>query len=151
MGSLSHQHAPILLPILDAVVKKMRYDSDATWGDEDEQTDEAEFEETRKKLKVLQDAIATIDEGLFRQSISELVEGTFQRVADSPGAVDWREIDLALYELHNFGEQIGKAGAMFAKGQASSPVAETLINMLGKMITCSESDILPFLRLFLSN
>lgn len=126
----------MLLPILNAIVKKMKYDSETTWGDEDEQTDEAEFEELRKKLKVLQDSIAAIDEDLYRQCISELVEQTFQRVADGNG-VDWRELDLALYELFTFGELIGKAGNMFAKGKASGPIAETLINMLGKMMACS--------------
>ncbi|TGZ82397.1 Exportin-T [Ascodesmis nigricans] len=137
MGSLGHQHSTMLLPILNAIVKKMRYDSEATWGDEDEQTDEAEFEELRKKLKVLQDSIAAIDESLYRQCISDIVERTFQCVADGNGGVDWREIDLALYELLTFGELIGKAGNMFAKGKASGPNAETLINMLGKLMACN--------------
>lgn len=117
---------------------KTKYDSEATWGDEDEQTDEAEFEQLKQKLKTMQDSVSIIDEELYVQFMSQLVEGTFERV--NAGSVDWRELDLALHELHLFGEIGMRYGGIFLKGgKPSGPPAEKLISMLGKMMACSKN------------
>ncbi|KAI5795627.1 armadillo-type protein [Geopyxis carbonaria] len=138
-GTLHPDHASLLLPILNAIVMKTKYDSETTWGDEDEQTDEAEFEQLKQKLKTMQDAVASIDEDLYVRFMSQLVEGTFERV--NGGGVDWRELDLALHELHLFGEIAMKYGGIFSKGgKPSGPPAEILISMLGKMMACNVSD-----------
>ena len=47
-GVPASQYEPMLRPILDAIVAKMKYDETASWGEEDEATDEAEFQDLRK-------------------------------------------------------------------------------------------------------
>lgn len=136
-GALPESHAQMLPLILNAIILKTKYDSETEWGDEDEQTDEAEFEELRRKLKTMQDAVSTIDENLYMESISQLVENTFSRVAGG-GSVDWHELDLALYEVFTFGELVSKYGGIISKGKPSGPAAEKLVNMLGKLMNCSE-------------
>lgn len=136
-NTVSQSHAQMLPPILGAIVVKMKYDVDTTWGDEDERTDEAEFQELRKKLKTLQDTVASIDEGLYIQSLSTLIGNTFERVAQGEGAVDWREVETALYEMFLFGELMMRAGGLFVKGQPNGAAAETLIAMMFKMMNSS--------------
>lgn len=136
-NTVSQSHAQMLPPILGAIVVKMKYDVDTTWGDEDEQTDEAEFQELRKKLKTLQDTVASIDEGLYIQSLLTLIGNTFERVAQGGGAVDWREVETALHEMFLFGELMMRAGGLFVKGQPNGAAAETLIAMMFKMMNSS--------------
>ncbi|EOD45543.1 putative trna exportin protein [Neofusicoccum parvum UCRNP2] len=72
-GALPSEYASMLSPILEAIVAKMKYDSTASWGDEDEQTDEAEFQELRKRLHVLQQQVAAIDENLYIETLSNKI------------------------------------------------------------------------------
>jgi len=58
------QFAGMIATILDAVVAKMRYDDTSSWGEEDDQTDEAECQELRKRLKHHQQILATSNESL---------------------------------------------------------------------------------------
>lgn len=137
-NTVSQSHAQMLPPILNSIVIKMKYDVDTIWGDEDEQTDEAEFQELRKRLKTLQDTIATIDEGLYIEALSTLVGSTFERVAQGGnGPVDWREVETALYEMFLFGELVMRNGGLFVKGQPNGVAAETLIGMMFKMMNSS--------------
>lgn len=136
-NTVSQSHAQMLPPILGAIVVKMKYDVDTTWGDEDDQTDEAEFQELRKKLKTLQDTVASIDEGLYIQSLTNLIGNTFERVAQGGGGVDWREVETALYEMFLFGELMMRAGGLFVKGKPNGAAAETLIAMMFKMMNSS--------------
>jgi len=137
-GALTPGHAAMLQPILNAIVMKTKYDADTNWGDEDEQSEEAEFEQLRRQLKTMQDAISTIDEHLFIDLMSQLVEGTFDRMQGGSNSVDWRDVDLALYEMSSFGEMAMRYGGLFAKGQPTGLPAERLINMLGKMMASSK-------------
>jgi exportin-T len=50
--NLPPTYSDMLPPILQAIVQKMRYDETSSWGNEDEQTDEAEFMELRKRLQI---------------------------------------------------------------------------------------------------
>ncbi|KAL7269928.1 pre-tRNA nuclear export protein [Rhizina undulata] len=135
LGGVPQSHAAMLQPLLNAIVMKAKYDETTTWGDEDEQTDEAEFQELRKKLKTFQDQIATIDEGLYIEAVSELVGNIFDRVSQGGvAAVGWREIDLALYEMYIFGELATKNGGIYSKGVANGVAAERLIGMITKMM-----------------
>lgn len=134
---LSDSHQQMLPLILNAIIMKTKYDSETEWGDEDEQTDEAEFEELRRKLKTMQDAVSVIDEPLYIECISQLVENTFGRVAEN-ASVDWHELDLALYQVFTFGELVQKYGGIWTKGKPSCPAAEKLVNMLGKLMNCSK-------------
>ncbi|CUS09256.1 unnamed protein product [Tuber aestivum] len=134
-GTLSHAHNLMLSPILNAIVFKAKYDEDTTWGGEDDdEADEAEFQALRKRLKTLQDTVAAIDEQLYINTLSSLIGTTFDRVAEGGVAVDWREVDLAMYEMFLFGELAMRSGGMFNKGQPQGPAAETLISLMVKMM-----------------
>ncbi|KAF8531197.1 armadillo-type protein [Trichophaea hybrida] len=141
-GGLVPTHQAMLQPILNAIVMKTKYDEDTNWGDEDEQSEEAEFQHLRRQLKTMQDAVSAIDECLYIDLMSQLVEGTFDRMAaqGSNGSVDWRDVDLALYEMSSFGEMAMRYGGLFAKGQPSGLPAERLVNMLGKMMASNVAD-----------
>ena len=123
-----------LPPILQAIVAKMRYDETSTWGDEDDQTDEAEFQELRKRLQVLQQSIAAADEPLYIDTISTIVGTTFENLQQNQQGLDWRDIDLALHEMYLFGELAVKNGPIYSKTKAISPAAERLIGMMYKLV-----------------
>ncbi|KAJ5495563.1 Exportin-T [Penicillium diatomitis] len=140
-AALQARNKSILLPVLKAIVAKMRYDETSNWGDEDEQTDEAEFQELRKRLGVLQQIIASADEQLYIDAISEVVGTTFEKLRASGGQIDWRDLDLALHEMFLFGDLAVKAGGLYSKGQPNGPAAVRLIEMMLGMV---ESDIRSF-------
>lgn len=139
--SLAAQNSSILLPVLKAIIAKMRYDETSSWGDEDEQTDEAEFQELRKRLGVLQQIVASVDEQLYMDAVSELVGTTFENLRQSGGQLDWRDLDLALYEMYLFGDLAVKGGSLYTKNQPNNPAAERLIGMMSRMVG---SDIRSF-------
>ncbi|KAK9593905.1 pre-tRNA nuclear export protein [Aspergillus fumigatus] len=139
--ALASQHSSILLPILKAIIAKMRYDETSSWGEEDEQTDEAEFQELRKRLGILQQMIASINEQLYMEVVSEMVATTFENLRQSGSQMDWRDLDLALHEMFLFGDLAVKAGSLYTKGNPNNQAAETLIEMMLRMV---ESDIRSF-------
>ncbi|KAL1954493.1 hypothetical protein VTO42DRAFT_1104 [Malbranchea cinnamomea] len=136
--SIVPQYSGMLLPILKAIIAKMRYDETAEWGTEDDQTDEAEFQELRKRLSNLQQIIASIDEQLYMDAITDLVRTTFDNLRQSGGQLDWRDLELALHEMYLFGELAVRAGGLYSKSKPNSPAAERLIEMMLKMV---EADI----------
>jgi len=127
-------YSAMLTPILNAIIQKMRYDETSAWGNEDEQTDEAEFQELRKRLQVLQKSVAAVDEALYTEILSNVVGNTFQRLDQQGGQMDWRDLDLALHEMYLFGELTVPNGGLYAKSQPSSIAAERLIVMMSKMV-----------------
>ena len=137
--SLAAQHSTILLPILKAVIAKMRYDDTSSWGDEDEQTDEAEFQELRKRLGILQQIVASVDEQLYMEAVSEVVGATFENLRQSGAQLDWRDLDLALHEMFLFGDIAVRAGSLYTKGQPNNPAAERLIGMMERMVESGRS------------
>ncbi|KAL4787851.1 Exportin-T [Aspergillus varians] len=139
--SLASQHSSILLPILKAIISKMRYDETASWGDDDDQTDEAEFQELRKRLGTLQQIVATIDERLYMDAVSEVVAATFENMRQPGAQLDWRDLDLALHEMYLFGESATKGGSIYSKGQPNNASAERLVEMMQRIV---ESDIRSF-------
>ncbi|CAG8074319.1 unnamed protein product [Penicillium nalgiovense] len=139
--SFEERNKSILLPILKAIIAKMRYDETSNWGDEDEQTDEAEFQDLRKRLGVLQQIIASADEQLFIDAISEVVGTTFQKLRASGGQLDWRDLDLALHEMFLFGDLAVRAGSLYVKGAPTGMAASRLVEMMLAMV---ESDIRSF-------
>lgn len=132
--SLAAQHSSILLPILKAIIAKMRYDETLSWGDEHEQTDEAEFQELRKRLGVLQQIVASVDEQLYMDAVSEVVGATFENLRQSGAQVDWRDLDLALHEMFLFGDIAVRAGSLYTKNQPNNQAAERLIGMMSRMV-----------------
>lgn len=136
---LPPQYSVMLTPILNAIIQKMRYDETSSWGNEDEQTDEAEFQELRKRLQVLQKSVAAVDENLYIETLSNVVGNTFQRLDQQGGQMDWRDLDLALHEMYLFGELTVPNGGLFAKSAPSSVAAGRLITMMAKMVESGKS------------
>jgi exportin-T len=134
-----HQdYGGMLAPILDAIIHKMRYDETTTWGDEDELTDEAEFQELRRKLQNLQKSIAAIDQPLYMDMLSNLVATTFQTLDQQGSQMDWRDLDLALYEMYLFGELALPNQGLGTKNQPSTEASERLVVMMQKMVESGE-------------
>jgi exportin-T len=127
-------YSAMLSPILNAIIQKMRYDETSTWGHEDEQTDEAEFQELRKRLQILQKTVAAVDEDLYIEILSNVVGSIFQTFDQQGGQMDWRDLDLALHEMYLFGELTVVNGGLYAKRQPSGVAAERLIVMMSKMV-----------------
>lgn len=133
-STLEQKNKSILLPVLKAIIAKMRYDETSNWGDEDEQTDEAEFQELRKRLGALQQIIASADEQLYIDAISEIVGTTFENLRASGGRLDWRDLDLALHEMFLFGDIAVKGGGLYQKNAPNGPAAVRLIEMMLLMV-----------------
>ncbi|KAF2275898.1 Exportin-T [Westerdykella ornata] len=140
-GALPEQYANILPTVLEAIISKLKYDETASWGEEDEQTDEAEFQDLRKRLHVLQQTVAAIDESFYIETLSRLVEDTFRRRASNDQSLNWRDLDLALYEMYLFGELAIKNQGLYAKREPSSVAAQRLVGMMTSM---TESDLADY-------
>lgn len=133
-GTVPPQYAAVLPPVLDAIIAKMKYDDTASWGDEGDPTDEAEFQDLRRRLHVLQQTITTIDEPYYIETLSRVVNGTFGRLSQGDSALNWRDLELALYEMYLFGELAIRNQGLFAKREPSSVAAQQLLGMMNSMI-----------------
>lgn len=133
-GSLPSQYASILPAVLEAIIGKMKYDEAVSWGEEGEQTDEAEFHELRKRLHVLQQTVAAIDESFYIETLSRVVNETFNRLSTGGQSLDWRDLDLALYEMYLFGELAVRNQGLYAKREPSSTAAQRLVGMMSSMV-----------------
>ncbi|KAF2719145.1 Xpo1-domain-containing protein [Polychaeton citri CBS 116435] len=131
---LPPQWSAMLQPILDAIVLKMKYDETTNWGEEDDETDEAEFQELRRKLHVLQQAVAAVDEDLYSNTLSSVVASTFNRLDTPDNKPDWRDLDLALHEMYLFGELAVKNQGLYTKSNPTTAASQTLIEMISKMV-----------------
>lgn len=131
---LESEILPMLPYILDVVIAKLKYDETSFWGHDDTQTDEAEFQELRKRLHILQKAIATVDESMYVEKIKNLVVTTFDTFQAQNGQVDWRELELALHEMELFGELAYKHGGLYSKTKPVTQAAEQLIGMMVKLV-----------------
>jgi exportin-T len=127
----------------------MRYDETSSWGNEDEQTDEAEFQELRKRLQVLQKSVAAVNEPLYVEILSNVVGNTLQQLDQQGGRMDWRDLDLALHEMYLFGELTVPNGGLYAKSQPSSVAAERLITMMSKMVDSGKLGLVIYIVLWL--
>ena len=133
-GAVPAQYAAILPPVLDAIIAKMKYDETASWGEEDEQADEAEFQDLRRRLHVLQQTVTAIDEPYYIETLSRLVNGTFGRLSQGDHSLNWRDLELALYEMYLFGELAVRNQGLYAKREPSSVAAQQLVSMMHSMI-----------------
>ncbi|KAL2140757.1 hypothetical protein VTI28DRAFT_3271 [Corynascus sepedonium] len=134
VGQLPPTYSEMLPPILNAIVLKMRYDETSNWGNEDEQTDEAEFQELRKKLQILQKSVASVDENLCIEFLSNLVANMFSTLEQQGSQMDWRDLDLALHEIYLFGELALPNTGLAQKSQPSALATERLAVMMSKMV-----------------
>jgi exportin-T len=136
-----------MLPIiLKAVLIKMKYSSETEWGNTEEESEEAEFQEFRKQLKTLQEALAVIDEPFFLNTLRTEIGSIFQQLKNpSPGKPqpEWRDLEFALHEMFLLGETGPKAsgptGGLFVKNKPLRPIAETLAHLMTEMMTTSTS------------
>ncbi|KAL9104205.1 MAG: hypothetical protein Q9163_000805 [Psora crenata] len=133
-SSFSSENAFMLPLILETVIAKVKYDDTAVWGNEGTQTDEAEFQELRKRLHILQQAVSMVDEMMYTEKITRVVVTTFDNYKANNGQLDWRELELALYQLFLFGELGMKNGGLYSKTKPVSPAAEKLIGMMFKLM-----------------
>jgi exportin-T len=133
-GSLPSQYAAMLPPVLEAIIAKMKYDEAVSWGEEGEQTDEAEFQDLRKRLHVLQQTVAAIDENFYIETLSRVVNDTFNRLSSGGPSLDWRDLDLALHEMYLFGELAMRNAGLYAKREPSSVAAQQLVGMMASMV-----------------
>lgn len=136
-GGLPTDYAAMLQPILDNIILKMKYDETAEWGEESDQTDEAEFQELRRRLHVLQQAVAAVDENLYMDTLSRVVATTFNRI-QSNDRPNWRDLDLAMYEMYLFGELAVKHGGLYSKGTPANGASLHLIEMMRKLVNSGE-------------
>jgi exportin-T len=130
----SPQRAVMLLPILKAIFAKMRYDDTVSWGDDEEKTDEAEFQDLRKRLSSLQQGIAAADEHLYMDAITGLVHETLEKLRTQGSQLNWRDLDLALHEVYLMGDLAVKGGGLYQKNKPNSPAAEKLVRMMLEMV-----------------
>ncbi|KAI9681452.1 MAG: pre-tRNA nuclear export protein [Caeruleum heppii] len=140
-GTLAPHYSNMLPLILRAIIQKMKYDETTSWADESEQTEEAEFQELRKRLHILQQAVATVDEKLYIETVTGVVDGTFDALARQGSQMDWRELDVALHEMFLFGDLAVKNGGLYTKNQPTSVASMMLTRMMLKMV---ESDVASF-------
>lgn len=131
---LGSEILPTLPFILDVIIAKLKYDETSFWGHDDTQTDEAEFQELRKRLHNLQKALATVDEDMYVEKIRSLVVSIFDKFQNQNGQIDWRELELALHEMELFGELAFKHGGLYSKTKPVTPAAEQLIGMMVKLV-----------------
>jgi exportin-T len=96
-------YSPLLPTFLQRIVAKMKYDDSTTWSDIEE-ANEPDFIDFRRRLQTLQKQVFAINEPMTIGGISDLVQHTFRKLAENPSQVDWADVDLAMYELHAFGD-----------------------------------------------
>ena len=140
---LGSEVSPMLPLVLEVVIAKMKYDETSVWGHDDTQTDEAEFQELRKRLHNLQKAVAAVDENVYVENVRNIVVSTFDRFRSQNGQLDWRELELALYEMDLFGDIAYKNGGLYSKTKPVTAAAEQLIGMMFKL-TETSNPVLSF-------
>lgn len=100
---LDSEHSNFLVTLMSVMFKKMRIDEDS---DEDSQDDIEEFTETiRSKLKTFQESICVINPQLFLENISNMIQGILT-VTTSGNNINWRDLELALWQINNLCETI---------------------------------------------
>ena len=107
--------------------------ADNSDDDELSELDEAEFEDLRKRLHVLQQTVAAVDDTLYMDTLTRVVATTLGRLStdDSP---NWRDLDLALLEMHHFGELAIKNGGLYTKSKPSSEASSRLVEMMSTLV-----------------
>lgn len=137
-GPLKSPYAEMLPPILDALIAKMRFDDTITWGEEDEESFEADFQELRKRLRICQQIVAVIDEPLYLKKLSEMIEKTLVRHKTKPARSGWRDLELALVELFLVGDLATRNAGPSQKKVPSSAASIIMVHLMTVMLESSE-------------
>lgn len=127
----------LLKHLLDNVIVKCAYDESAEWAGHDDE-DEAEFQQLRSKLKILQEQIATIDVDLFIDDVAQVVTS---KLGGPQREQTWQQTELGLYELAAFGD-ILKGGVGRAVRGAESR-AQQILYELFRAMACSDVARVP--------
>lgn len=91
-------HSNFLIQLLKIIFDKMKIDNS---NSEDDVEDIDEFIDTiRNKLKIFQDSICVINPNIFFENISQHIQNLL--ITQS----NWRDMELAVYQLHNLAECI---------------------------------------------
>ncbi|SCU86032.1 LAME_0D04214g1_1 [Lachancea meyersii CBS 8951] len=94
---LDPDHESFLDALIKVCMKKMLIDETC---DEDSIDEIDEFNDTiRSKLKIFQDSIAIINPGIYLRNVTENVESLIT-------STDWRQLEFAIYQMHNLAESI---------------------------------------------
>lgn len=130
------QRAGILVPVLTAVLLKSRIDDvrDFDGADDGDETEEAEWQDLRKRLSNLQQTIAATDEQLYIDAVSAMVNSTFESLQQHGRHLNWRDLELALHEMYLLGDLAVKSGGLYQKNKPNSPSAERLVRMMLLMV-----------------
>ena len=59
---------------------------------------------------------------------------TLETLQNQPGQLNWRDVDLALYEMFLFGTLAVQNGGLYSKTKPVSAAAERLIDMMFKLV-----------------
>lgn len=124
---LDQAHHSFLTSLILVTFNKMRIDDSSGEDSEDEIE---EFNDTiRSKLKVFQDSIAVINPALYLESISNHIQ---TELASS----NWRDVELAIYQMHNLSESIrnnlfGLNKTEIAESQATVIMSKFMSVLLG--------------------
>jgi hypothetical protein len=78
-------------------------------------------------------------------TISDLVKRTFQGVSAGDSSVDWRAVELALYELNLFGDFAAKQTSRSLRVQQPGIASEQLGQMIVAMISSSKFIVSQYL------
>ncbi|CCF58183.1 hypothetical protein KAFR_0E00290 [Kazachstania africana CBS 2517] len=97
---LDNLHSEFLTSLLNVCFKKMRVDESCD-DSSDSQDDIDEFNDTiRSKLKTFQDSIAVINPQLYLENLSNQIQTLLST------STDWRDLELAIYQMHGLCESI---------------------------------------------
>lgn len=148
-GAFPAEYASLLPTILQAIINKMKYDETASFEeyDSDGDEDQAEFLDLRKRLNILQQQIIAVDENLVTMTVSELIKQTFQGVSSGNSNLDWRDVELALYQMHIFGDYAFKQTIKNSRPTQPTLASEQMSLMLVEMMASSEYTASSFLNM----
>lgn len=111
-GHLTVEKRQFLSELLQVTIRKMQYGPDADWvgAEDDPDIDEDEFkrfENLRRQLKILFDAVAWISDSLFHEICLALLASVVDTIdASGPEAsgLSWQQVELATWVLYCIGD-----------------------------------------------
>lgn len=133
---LSASLKEFLKSLLEAIIKKMKYDESQEWDDDPDSEEEAEFQEMRKKLKIFQDTINSIDSSLFSSYMYSAITSSLSTAATLSPENSWQLIEFALYETYIFGEGLRGPEAFFNEADKSPTVLSQILALVTTSQVC---------------
>ncbi|PLW04371.1 hypothetical protein PCASD_26515, partial [Puccinia coronata f. sp. avenae] len=111
---LTQEKRSFLSQLLHLIVIKFQYPKDDLFQweppvlpGETEDEDMVIYQDRRRQLKIIIEAIAVIDETLYQETIEPLISNVLDHISTSqPINLSWQEVELALVMLYNYGEAV---------------------------------------------